>query len=260
MAELSDIDTTTVSAIAYWNAIDQGGVADISPSETTSASNVTSYTLYDNGLDGTLNLPNGRSANFRVKNDGWFVIWLDRSNDYGTSKGDADLLRGYHDIVDWIGTDTNAPSLSNNFTPGSAIGTLVSELSNSGSIAYDSSDVGLYFYPYSGATTATVLGAAWYSNSGASPSDITAEFSYTSATTRHHHTVTGLAEGSTYVVVSYEGMDLADSSVPDGTAYGAYDVLANNAAPNANTAYGTRVNWKNSNSGTGKISTMVIWE
>lgn len=111
MAELPDIDTSNVSHIAYFNAIDDGGVTTIDPEEVTSAPGIQDYTLYDNGLEGTFNLQETYDdisladstvfpeATFRVKSDGWMVVYLDQYANFNrlVTGGDSRRWRRWSD-------------------------------------------------------------------------------------------------------------------------------------------------------------------
>lgn len=241
MADLSDIDTTNVGFIGYWNAIDQGGVSSIDPSEVTSWGNITSYTLYDNGIEGKAEIRVGthtdagdryREVHFRVKNDGWVVAWLDREFDPATNTGPWDILKGW-------ATQYSVSNISAN-TLETAIEQMKNQFSNSGSMTYTRGDVGLYNYNYSSATTVTNL--RW--DAGNPGGTLTAEFSYTSGTTRHLQVLTG-AIGSD----GGNGGDMhAGSTTSDpkfcGTgSFGVYDALGNGIYPNSGTVYGVTYNF-----------------
>lgn len=104
MADLPDIDTSKVSLVAYWNAITDGGANsdNFDPGETTSTPAFRNTTVYDNGVQADIDLDDVLASNFlepqsedvtnfkcRVKSDGWFVVWSDRTvinGEFGLSR------------------------------------------------------------------------------------------------------------------------------------------------------------------------------
>lgn len=143
MAELPDINTSEVSFIAFWNAIDSGGVSSIEPEDALTDGSIQNYTLYDNGWEGDYSLENGRTAKVRIKSDGWLVAYLDRTEYYDQSASRPDV-NGPWDAFEWnVSGDTF--DITNNSLE-RAIASLQGQLSNSGDIGYVSGDVGLYDY------------------------------------------------------------------------------------------------------------------
>jgi len=238
MADLPDIDTTEVSFIAYWNAIDDGGVGSIDPVETQNDPNVVSSTIYDNGIEGVYDLSpllsnKTREVNFRVKNDGWMVVYSGTGETFGKNL-DASQLDGPWDIIsDW--TTPNGTTISAN-TFERAINNLQSNLSNSGSIFYQTSDVGLYNYEYPSSTAATLFHA-----DGGSRNDKTDfGFLYTSGTEVYWCVIAGVCDtlGTTNSaeVLSPSGTSIVESG-GDSVEWGTYDMIANNEIPNSDTEY-----------------------
>lgn len=157
MSTLPDITTSNVGYIAYWNALNHG-VGSINASDVLSDGNIQSYTLYDNGFTAQYSGIT-RTFTVRVKQDGWFVAYIDRTNQYNAQA--SSQQNGYWDILnDWTNTGTNISTFPNNVLERS-IHSLQSQLSNSGSITYNSSDVGLYNYQYTSATTSTQFGSTY---------------------------------------------------------------------------------------------------
>jgi len=219
MAELPDIDTTQVGLLSYWNALDHG-VSSIDPSEVLTESTIKSYDQYDNGVEGVLTLSYASGdAQFRVKTDGWFVVWIDRTKQFGTSSPG----RGFRDVIRWKHDSTPNPSLPRT-TFSEAMNRLHAELSNSSSITFNHSDTGIYCYEYTGATTLTLADEQDYNMNG--------EISYSSSTDRKVHECAGATDESNY------GNSLAGSKViADGATYGARDVIAAGLMPNSGTYY-----------------------
>jgi hypothetical protein len=271
MGKLPDLDTSNVGFLAYWNAIDQGGVSDIDPSEVTSASNVTGYTLYDNGIEGTINLTKYatwpydyplwdfaditlREANFRAKEDGWVIVWIDDSDYFGQNgvngasqggiENSLETFTGQYDVVSWGCTEENNEnrvgtkiSLNQNRLE-RAVNELQAEFSNSGSISYSSSDVALTNYAFTSATTTTVMSATH------SDGSLTVGFQYTNGTTMHYAVAAGYGHitdsGGASVAYDWGGTQFMyeqDNGPAHSFAHGTYDLVANDEVPNASTEY-----------------------
>jgi len=249
MAELPDLDTTSIGHIAYWNAIDQGTLADVAPDEVLSAAAVQNSTFYDNGVEGTFQTLTGRNCTFRVKNDGWFVAWFDRTTTYQNTDGSSTEIAGRHDLANnWTGYGGNSDLTQNSLER--AIHTLWNELSNSNNVQYTASDTGLYNYEFPDATTTTLLTAQHGQDSGGGNygQSYTDGFVYTSDTTPYavdfffsldRSTDSGisgesrLVAGGATVFDSANGYSTSDAAV----YYGAYDLWNSNLVPNAETEY-----------------------
>jgi hypothetical protein len=251
MATLPDLDTSNISYIAYWNAIDQGGIGSIDPEEVLSDGNINSYTLYDNGIQiDSYSTPTGRNIQARVKTDGWIVAYLDRTENYGTLSGS--VQRGWWDFAnDW--TDAlNLSSFTNN-TLERAIYSLHSQLSNSGSITYNTSDVALYNYEYPDATATT--GMAMKTENDNSK---TSGFSYTSSTTIYAGAAVATAynnnTGSNYARAKFEGTKIAE--VSDSINYGSIDLVGDGYIPNSGTEYQAT---NNTNWATVELDIIIMW-
>lgn len=200
MSDLPDLDTSEAAYIAYWNAIEQGGVSTIEASEALSDTNIEEYTLYDNGAEGTTTCPTDRIVNFRIKDDGWIVAWMDDSSatptagsEFTDEDGNVDYVYGLFDIVNDWSWGTGTTSIVENSLE-RVIESLASELSNWDTISYDPEDVGLYSYAYPDATATTLF-------SERTPSDSeTYEhgFLYTAGTDILYAAITGHADGGDY--------------------------------------------------------------
>jgi len=235
MSDLPDLDTSRISYLRYWNAIDQGGVSSIDPEEVVSQSNVESYTLYDNGVTGYITLPTGRTAEFRVKNDGWFVVYLDRTRNFVQHASDPSNARGTWDIANNWTDSTSNEALSSGGSLITRLNDLAQELSNYGSITYTAADVGLYNYEYTDATNLTLFSQIDTGNSGKT---VTTGFIRTSGTTRSEHVMwcagIDLQYYSLYVTNDDSGNEWHGTS---DTAYTTYDALAGGDFPNADYEY-----------------------
>jgi len=161
---LPDISTDGISFIGYFNVLDHGA-SDIDPTEAESG--MVGYKEYSNGIEGTVEVPQvdgpNRIISCRVKDDGWIIAWLDRSNEERDHTND--IPQGTYDVMyDWTAAKTNGIG-SGQYRPGvadtmmaKAVELLVSELSNSAAITVNRSDVGVHNYEYGGsATTYTVM-------------------------------------------------------------------------------------------------------
>jgi len=269
VSDLPDIETGKVSFIAYFNAIDQGGVQSIDPEEVTSAAGVQSTTLYDNGVQGTIDMTphsNGFSnaygaveADFRVKSDGWIVAYLPRGEQFGqevdTDHDDTvDTDPGYpvsrlsgwwRYAPQWMAAgqyDYSASVFRNQDTADGqnhglarVIDALRQELSNSGSITYSVSDVGLYNYETE-ASASTVLSAESHSNNGYT--DEPYGFSYTSSTTIEKAVACiSVFDDSLDYAGGFEGTTLADTRSGVKQQAGVIDLLSRGLMPNSGTEY-----------------------
>lgn len=231
MADLPDIDPSQTSYIAYWNAIDNGGVSSVDPTDVTSNGNVENYDLYDNGLQGKYNIgglmnKKDRTVNFRVKNDGWFVFWFGTTSVAETQQDDDGIstTKGHYDLVhDWTEPKNGSARLNSN-TLARAINNLRQSTSNSGKMTFNYSDVGLYEYQ----TDATAVTAVGDSNLASDETLNTSHsFSYTNTTTIYDAYVMGSIQSESFGSegsMSFEGITLADSSGWDG---GSIDLFSN---------------------------------
>lgn len=235
MSDLPDLSTTQIGYVAYWNAIDQGGVGSIDVSDILSHGNIIDYTLYDNGVTGTFDGPIGRTVNFRAKDDGWMVVYFDRTNDFSTRQGSP--VRGYWDIaLDWTEAEyANAATFTHN-SLSDVINQLRGEFSNSSNMTFNHGDVGLYNYEYSSASATTGMSHCVDRNTS---EDAQHGVIYTADTTTHYYAAIGYGDdsGAGSATVSFEGIDIA---LQNGE-YGAIDVQARGLAPNADTEYQMRV-------------------
>lgn len=242
MAELPDLDTTQVGFMAYWNAIDSGGVGSIDAEEALTDGNITSYTLYDNGFTAEYGQTSGntssdgidnnfRSLNVRVKNDGWIVAYIDPSLTLGVP------ATGWFDFIVDTQRDVMDAARENNFTISpdilsQAVERLASNLSNYGSMTFNYSDVGFYSYLFPDCTNIFYGSFAEYNPDGGITNY--SGVSYTSGTDLDFALCIGgmNAGGST----KFEGVTVSSQ---DST--GAIDLLAEGLIPDPDTEYQMRV-------------------
>lgn len=257
MATLPDIDTTQVGWIAYWNAIDQGGLNSIDPEDVLSAGFITSYEIYDNGIDGVGTSPNGREINWRVKNDGWFVAWMDNNETYSKNEGSRSTITGHWDInPDWTSGNTRSTLMTNNNLE-IRINDLARQLSNWDSSIYSSSDVGLYQYDYSSPTTATMLQIAGSDNNSNynSFNGKTANFMYTSNTTLYYGAVSGHGEGAGNANATFEN----DTFAGGNGNHGSIDALNDGLIPDAEVQYTAELG-SYSNAASNSVALLMMWD
>ncbi|AFD02305.1 VP16 [Haloarcula hispanica icosahedral virus 2] len=252
MADLNDLDTDSIGFIGYYNIVDQGGLsADWDETEVLNDGNVQSSTIYDNGIEGKYSLVDGRSASFRIKTDGWFMVYMDDSAQYnqdtsaGNVRGRWDLARNWTDRT--VLSDINQHSLER------AIQSLQSQLSNSNGIAYSSDDVGLYNFAYPDATTTTYFATNYPMNEYESTSW---GFTYTSETDLYTLDVLGMA----YYVnsINFEGASLASDGNGNGPNFGARDALFEGLAPDPATEYQHNASSGEYNGDT-KANVLAVW-
>jgi hypothetical protein len=277
MADLPDIDTSDVSFIAFFNAIDQGGVQDTDPTEVTSHGNVQSYTLYDNGVEGVYTTVTGRDCAFRVKEDGWFVAWFNRYENYNNGENtNPDDLRGPWDLLnDWADYTGGPDDITTNSLE-RCINALKNELSNSGSVTYSASDVGLYDYRYSSAAGITGLSYHDIAQNGNNFTNYPG-LQYTSGTTVHWAAATSTVHAQ-YVSddggvcdIDFEGTDITyvhnedDSNSYAGTAqthHGNIDLISRGLIPDTDTEYTGSAYHNSHNAGDiyGNLNCLLVWE
>jgi len=266
MSELPDLDTGNIGFIGFYNIIDQGNFSgDWTVDEVLDDSNIISYTLYDNGIEGVYSLATGREAGFRVKSDGWFMAYIDRSNSYGTESS-SENIRGYWDIArDW--TSSSGSSTIATHTLERAIYNLKEQLDNKAGIAYNSSDVGLYNFEYENATN-TVCFSANVSRGGDYNSESQqAGFSYTGPTDIKFMAAAGSNSGQDHPSggsggnANFEGVTMVSGRAQNKE--GVIDIIARGLAPNSGTEYQSKIvaNSGDTYAGTGRVSTtvLIIW-
>ncbi|MBZ6496025.1 hypothetical protein [Natrinema longum] len=156
---LPALDTSEISFLGYWNALDHSTEDSIDPTEVLNNGSVDAHNVYENGVEGLFSFgfsrATSRTVNFRVKDDGWFVAWLDTSGEFDTHvPKDGDLHGPYDYLGDWSYPGSVDPSKS---LLAETIRNLYTELSNSGTITFNSSDVAHFNYEYPNATGITVV-------------------------------------------------------------------------------------------------------
>jgi hypothetical protein len=276
MADLPDIDTSDVSFIAFFNAIDQGGVTDIDPTEVTNHGNVQSYTLYDNGVEGVYTTVTGRDCAFRVKEDGWFAAWFNRYENFDNSENeDPDNVRGPWDLVnDWTDFNTADDITQNSLER--CINALKNELSNSGSVTYSASDAGLYDYRNQSAAGITGLSCYNDSTNIATNGDHSYEYpglQYTSGTTVHW--AAGIASGEARhddfdgyggsIDIDFENTNIIDADGDDYdrdlAVWGGIDLISRGLIPDADTEYTGKVDAQFvEENAFGTLNCLLVWE
>lgn len=281
MTNLPDLDTSNVSYLAYWNAIEQGGIGSISPEEVVSQEGVTEYTLYDNGVVGKFDLSvvanaktgdtdmtqtNGiPSATFRVKSDGWFTVYVDDTENFKLDhRTDSQLypmeippeVNGWWNVCPIWAQHRNGQPDANIADNGLSytIRLLQAELSNSGNISFQNADVGLYNYQYEQATNSTTLSTYRYYNDGGGAF----EFTYTDSTDLHAAVATAACSDNDYqgnsTSIDFGGTQMAYGQ--NNTGFGTWDLLANGVIPNSETQYGHTINH---GSGDAHAATFFLW-
>jgi len=250
MSDLPDLSTVDVGHIVYWNILDDGGVNDFDPEEVTSSGRITSYTVYDNGVEGEIQLAaeavdvdqNGSApgGKFRVKSDGWFVVWVDDGanfDQYISTTGDQyarsipypSSLTGWWDgfpqVFGWDDGGYTAGEVDKS-AMAKTIGHLTNQLSNSGAVTFNIADAGLYFYGNEDATNIT-----WLSHHA--PQENNVSFTHTSGMDIYRAVAFGVVgvgsdpAGKT----GFEGIEFA--STVTATELGNLDLLAAGILPDA---------------------------
>lgn len=228
MAELDDLDTSSIGFLAFWNIEDDGGIgsSDWTVDEVTTDGNIVSTTTYDNGIEGEYNFPNGTHY-FRVKSDGWFIAWTDDSGSLIDTDHQGSPPNGEFDALNNWAEQNSVSNQGDQNSCAWAINNLWREIGNSGLVSWAYADVGFYNYNYGpdGATTTTILSQG--GSSGGS-GNISSSFLYTSGTNVHKayacHAVEG-DDSETYI----EGEEMAT----DGDGYAVVDMIETNRWPSS---------------------------
>lgn len=280
MSTLPDIDTDAAGYLQYWNAIDQGNVSSIDPSEVTSYSNINSYTLYDNGLEGELNVTTGATATFRVKDDGWMVVYGPSESNDNFTQDNGSPIRGRWDIInDWRDSQSGSSITSSAYER--AINGLAQEFSNWSSMTYNASDVGIYDYDYTSASGITYL-YKQHSESGTTTSyTFYPGAQYTDGTTLHYAVATGagycnIGSNGTQSDLdgnsNFDGVTIATSHIAgyrddsySDEGYGSLDLLAGNHLDGSGTEHSGKVyvvpdDYAGGNTASARLDILVTWE
>jgi hypothetical protein len=226
---LPDLDTSNIGFIAFWNALDQGGAPDIDPATAEGAFSTTQE--YSNGIDGSYLLTtaavDNREIKGRIKDDGWIIVWLDRSFDEATRVSSGSTLNGPYDIVtDWGAN--NAGDWTSNFALADAINDIRNSLSTSTS--FNRGGVGVYNFNYEPATDFTIVSDEI--SSGTNTFDFTP-----SVNNLYQVAVCGASreldvyagnEGRADFAVNQENVPIARAVVGEGSEIGARDPLSRN--------------------------------
>jgi hypothetical protein len=252
MADLPNINTADVGIIAFWNAEDHKTAGVVDPLDCTGVFD--SYDVYDNGLDGYITLGSGRNFNCRVKNDGWCVAWIDRTNTFAyPANVAADFgesgYKGYYDIL-WNWIPPNANTSATLTTLSYIISLLEAALETSGNFTFAAADVGHYCYEFPAANVLTTLSSQYDTGGGHKYSYI----QYTAGTTLHYAAVCGTRD--TWKEVLFAGNLIAYHDNSDDRM-GVADIIAENWMPDALTDYALSL----SEHGMGGVhgSILILW-
>lgn len=258
MADIPNINTADVGIIAFWNAEDHKTAGVVDPLDCTGV--FTAYDVYDNGLDGYKTLGSGRHFNCRVKNDGWCVAWIDRTNTFGhptltPSEFGESGYKGYYDILwDWFNPFGN---ISSTLTTLSYILSLLeAALETSGNFTFAATDVGHYCYEFTSANVLTMLDVQ--KTEGTQVGYV----QYTPGTSIMHASVGASAKKSgdyPLTTVRFGGNVLVTSPSLHQTRHGTADILANNWMPNPLTDYEMYVTTYDMHTSYGHISVLILW-
>jgi len=265
MANLPDINTADVGIIAFWNAHDHlaGGPDTIDPTDCTGI--FTSYSVYDNGIYGYAD-PNakgwggsGRHINLRVKNDGWIIAWIDRTNTFGYPnkiKGDfgESGYKGYYDIIyDWI--DQYASTNNISFIS-YLISLLYNALANKASFTFSNADVGHYCYEFISANVITIASSIMVING-----NVLSYFQYTAGTNVYHASVSSSGYSAWGTSLSqFAGNNIINITLSGQYRHGSADVLAKGWIPNSLVDYEIKTDATGNPPNTrAKTCMVIIW-
>lgn len=264
MANMSDLVTTDIGIIAFWNALDHWigpGANEIDPTECAGVFDSVNY--YDNGIEGYKALGSGRYFHARVKSDGWMVAWIDRTNTFFyPTKLSSDFgehaKKGYYDILqDWFARSNISTTQT---TLSYLIALLYNALSNKADFTYADADVGHYCYEYQDASVFTLSSVCVSSlESGAK----TGYVKYTVGTTLYHASVAAS-------VIGYSSNDWGRAKFADvllaeketdtsGARYGTADILAEGWMPNPGVDYPAYVYSAHPFTSAAVVAILFIW-
>lgn len=252
MPDLPDLNTSNISFIAFWNAIDDGEVGAIDPSDVLSDSNILEYTLYDNGVHIDRLQGPYREFEARVKTDGWVMVYLDDSADFSTGDDSyAAAPNGWWDLAyNWKQIE-NAPADFSDTALHRLLKNLATQFSNWNNMKWLSSDVGLHNFQYPDAVGTT--GMSTYDRD----SDDWGGLSYTSDTTIHEAVmlVADSYQDHQYSTRAWvENTDISSTvNVVDGHNYAAVDLIAENLITESGVSYALSADPN------ATVSAIVIW-
>jgi len=231
MATLPDLDTSQIGVIAFWNAhdhrVDPASGATIDPTDVLGV--LKSYTLYDNGIDGTIDYGPRTDINVRVKNDGWIIAWIDRENTYQLNV-DSYAAKGYYDLLYNWKAISNISANTNTLIE--VVNHLYNQLTNAADFSFSKSDVGIYCYEYPSSVSTTFADQYLDTYAEGKTTDYL-KFTVTSGTKLYYAVLTGRVynpSGATYTI--YVRYDRDGTIIAGGTnlasytsRYGTYDVI-----------------------------------
>lgn len=203
--ELPDLDESQIGVIAFWNAM-ENGADEVEPMEITEYDPLQSYELYSNGVEGKVPYSYEKKDmefDFRVKTDGWHMVWVRRQNDFVADypASDADDYYGYWDIInDW--TD---PSSNSDMLPDGVLGHLINEIASYTAPQGVVSTVGYYCMEYPDANS---IWQADHQTHG----EIDSGLSYTSDISRYYHAVFGVHRDNTNEPLTFGGETVANDT------------------------------------------------
>ena len=257
MATLPDLNTDNISFVGYWNAIDKGGVESFDPENLLTYNNLDSYTLFDNGWEGTVidsglwgGYGKSRPINIRAKTDGWVVAYIDRTRTTGTQETNADLLNGPWDIIKgWTRADVANPITNN------VLATTIDKImQEDGSIVTqpDPADVDLYNYETPTAKYITQMKEYVGSDTGER------SFLYSSGTeVKDAFLVVTPDSKPVYWNGKQQGLGTDGVRINDSDDHAAIDLLASDYIPDPDTEYYIYYDNRNgSNTAAGHLLTM----
>lgn len=219
MSELPDLDTTQIGAIAYWNAVDQGGLSEdqIDPIPLVDSELVAQFNRFDNGVQGLLSYPQPNASdltlNFRIKTDGWLLVWDNGNTNYRAgpdSVGHGSLVKG---------SMATSPEQFPTTLYSDAISTLNSGMYISGNFSHG--EVGYYNYDIQSATSLRLAHERVTTPSGLSAISMPSGYEI------YHHEITfqasGNGDGTGFSLgfggetVEQNGYDKGIDTIPAGT-------------------------------------------
>ena len=236
MASLPNLDTDGIGMIGFWNFLDYSTDTELDPTEALSDDSVASWEAYDNGVQGEYDTgESGRHLQFRIKADGWFIAWYDRTHEWENSSTLGRYAYGYWNILINNNHRDSGTSLLPDNTFRLCFDDLKDNLSNGATATLNAADMGLYCYEY---PTANTISSATEAGRN---TELNGALSYSPNVTRLYHVAYGGAYSSWSgweSRASFNGFQFATGG--GGSHWEGVDVLADNLMPSSGTVYRNR--------------------
>jgi len=216
MTTLPDLNPATAGHVAFYNLIEQGGLAkeNLTYSDVTDNQNVTGYDTYDNGIILNYATPSGyESVTIRLKTDGWVVVTSGWDGSPSNSVCGADLV---YDPEKYYFT-----TLTDNVLTRTMVD-IMSELPDWGFVesnGFTKADIGLFEFVYNADAISHFAQEIVYGENATANSNLTRTISTSGSLKRHDASaiLNGVGAGTNlndqkYYVDGNKVIDIGDGS------------------------------------------------